>query len=57
MKSSFVIIPDNFPLSVTYMCEIFKNVNKNCTFKAGKFISTVKADLSAAKVLSSKSNF
>ncbi len=57
IKSSLVIIPDNLPLSVTNMCEIFKKVNKNWTLRAGKLMSTVSADLSAAKVLSSKSSF
>ena len=55
MKSSFVIIPASCPLSVTNKCEMFKNVKRNCTFNTGKFLSTVMADLSADKVLSSKS--
>ena len=49
------MIPASCPLSVTNKCEMFKKVNKNWTFRTGKFLSTVRADLSAESKRSSKS--
>jgi hypothetical protein len=39
--------PVKAPLSYTNKWDTFKKVKRNCNFKHGKFLSIVKADLSA----------